>query len=117
MLLVAPKFKKKKAKQKVWFTTWSDTDATTNECLLSNDVLLKVPDDKINNNKINTKNMISLDKQKLEKILQVQVHEKVFAISQENKTSSELDNIIVNVKQGSLWENTDEKENPMKKSV
>ena len=80
-------------------------------------MLLKVPDDKINNSKISTKNMISLDKQKLEKIFNVQIHEKVFTTSQENKTSSEFDDIIVNVKQGSLRENTDEKENPMKKSV
>ena len=80
-------------------------------------MLPKAPDDKINNNEINTKNMISLDKQKFEKIFKVQVHEKVFTTSQENKTSSELDNIIVNVKQGSLRENTDEKKNPMKKSV
>ena len=69
---------------------------------VSNVVLLKVPDDEINNVKINTKNVINLDKQELEKIFKVQVHEEVFTTSKEYERSSELDNIIINMKQDSL---------------
>ena len=84
---------------------------------VSNVVLLKVPYDEINNDKINTKNVINLDKQELEKIFEVQVHEEVFTTSKEYERSSELDKIIINVKQDSLRENTDGKESPMKESV
>ena len=54
---------------------------------VSNVVLLKVPDDKIKNDKINTKNVINLDKQELEKIFKVQVFEKVFTTSKEYERS------------------------------
>ena len=84
---------------------------------VSNVVLLKVPYDEINNDKINTKNVINLNKQELEKIFKVQVHEEVFTTSKEYERSSELNKIIINVKQDSLRENTDGKENPMKESV
>ena len=84
---------------------------------MSNVVLLKVPYDEINNDKINTKNVINLDKQELEKIFKVQVHEEVFTTSKEYERSSELNKIIINVKQDSLRENTGGKENPMKESV
>ena len=54
---------------------------------VSNVVLLKVPDDENNNDKINTKNVVNLDKQELEKIFEVQVHEEVFTTSNEYERS------------------------------
>ena len=75
-----------------------------------NDILLKVPDNEMNDDKVNVKNVINLNQQELRKLYKTQVNNEVSKNCKE-KSNYELD-ISLNEKEESVTVSTDAVANP-----